>query len=88
MLYEVITGSLLLFAIRAPAMIQGSDFAGMSRETLLLVNNLLLAVMAAMVLTGTLYPLAIDALGAGKISVGAPYFGLLFSILLVSYNFV
>jgi cytochrome c-type biogenesis protein CcmF len=76
-------GSLLLFAMKAPKMTHGEGFAGMSRETMILVNNLVLTVMAAMVLTGTLYPLAIDALGAGKISVGAPYFGLLFMLLLV-----
>ena len=79
----VVGGSLALFAVRAPKMIQGGGFAGLSRETLLLVNNLVLTVMAAMVLTGTLYPLFIDAIGAGKISVGPPYFGLLFSWLLV-----
>jgi cytochrome c-type biogenesis protein CcmF len=79
----VVGGSLTLYAARAPKMIQGGGFAGLSRETLLLVNNLVLTVMAAMVLTGTLYPLLIDALGAGKISVGPPYFGLLFSMLLV-----
>jgi cytochrome c-type biogenesis protein CcmF len=82
-LFVVVGGSLLLFAIRAPAMVQGSNFAGQSRETLLLVNNLLLVVIAAMVLTGTLYPLLLDALEAGKISVGPPYFGLLFALLLV-----
>jgi cytochrome c-type biogenesis protein CcmF len=82
-LFVVVGGSLLLFAIRAPAMVQGSNFAGASRETLLLVNNLLLVVIAAMVLTGTLYPLLLDALEAGKISVGPPYFGLLFALLLV-----
>jgi cytochrome c-type biogenesis protein CcmF len=79
----VVGGSLLLFAIRAPGMIQGNRFAGFSRETLLLLNNLVLAVMAAMVLIGTLYPLLIDALGMGKISVGPPYFGTLFAWLLV-----
>ncbi len=82
-LFVVVGGSLLLFAIRAPAMVTGSNFAGLSRETLLLVNNLLLVVIAAMVLTGTLYPLLLDALDAGKISVGPPYFGLLFALLLV-----
>ncbi len=82
-LFAVVGGSLLLFALRAPAMIQGSSFAGLSRETLLLLNNLILAVMAAMVLTGTLYPLLLDALDAGKISVGPPYFGTLFAMLLV-----
>ena len=79
----VVGGSLTLYAARAPKMIQGGGFAGLSRETFLLVNNLVFAVLAAMVLTGTLYPLLIDALGAGKISVGPPYFGLLFSWLLV-----
>jgi cytochrome c-type biogenesis protein CcmF len=82
-LFVVVGGSLLLFAIRAPGMVQGSNFAGISRETLLLINNLLLAVMAAMVLTGTLYPLLLDALDAGKISVGPPYFGTLFALLLI-----
>ncbi len=82
-LFVVVGGSLLLFAIRAPAMVQGSNFAGLSRETLLLVNNLLLVVITAMVLTGTLYPLLLDALDAGKISVGPPYFGTLFALLLV-----
>ena len=82
-LFVVVGGSLLLFAIRAPAMVQGSNFAGLSRETLLLINNLLLVVIAAMVLTGTLYPLLLDALDAGKISVGPPYFGTLFGLLLV-----
>jgi len=82
-LFVVVGGSLLLFAIRAPAMTQGGNFSGTSRETLLLVNNLLLTVIAAMVLTGTLYPLLLDALDAGKISVGPPYFGLLFGLFLV-----
>ncbi|MCP4045059.1 MAG: heme lyase CcmF/NrfE family subunit [Gammaproteobacteria bacterium] len=79
----VVGGSLTLYAARAPKMIQGGGFAGNSRETFLLINNLVFTVMAAMVLTGTLYPLLIDALGAGKISVGPPYFGFLFSWLLV-----
>jgi len=79
----VVGGSLTLFALRAPKMIQGGGFAGLSRESLLLVNNLVFTVMAAMVLTGTLYPLLIDALNAGKISVGPPYFGFLFTWLLV-----
>ncbi len=75
--------SLTLFALRAPKMIQGGGFAGLSRETLLLINNLVLVVMTAMVLIGTLYPLLMDALDAGKISVGPPYFGFLFAWLLV-----
>ncbi len=82
-LFVVVGGSLLLFAIRAPGMIQGSNFKGVSRETMLLINNLMLTVIAAMVLIGTLYPLLLDALDAGKISVGPPYFGLMFALLLV-----
>jgi cytochrome c-type biogenesis protein CcmF len=82
-LFVVVGGSLVLFAIRAPGMVQGSDFKGVSRETLLLINNLLLVVITAMVLIGTLYPLLLDALDAGKISVGPPYFGTLFALLLV-----
>jgi cytochrome c-type biogenesis protein CcmF len=82
-LFVVVGGSLLLFAVRAPGMVQGSDFKATSRETLLLINNLIFTVMAAMVLTGTLYPLLLDALDAGKISVGPPYFGLMFALLLV-----
>jgi cytochrome c-type biogenesis protein CcmF len=79
----VVGGSLTLYAIKAPKMIQGGGFAGVSRESFLLVNNLVFVVLTLMVLTGTLYPLLIDALGAGKISVGPPYFGLLFTWLLV-----
>ena len=82
-LFIIVGGSLLLFAIRAPGMVQDGKFAGLSRETLLLINNLLFVVIAAMVFTGTLYPLLLDALDAGKISVGPPYFGTLFSLLLV-----
>ncbi|NRB72516.1 MAG: heme lyase CcmF/NrfE family subunit, partial [Xanthomonadales bacterium] len=79
----IVGGSLSLFAARAPKMAQGSGFDLLSRETLLLLNNLVLVVMAAMVLLGTLYPLAIDALGGDKLSVGAPYFGIMFALLLV-----
>ena len=82
-LFVVVGGSLLLFAVRAPGMVQGSNFKGVSRETLLLINNLMFTVIMAMVLTGTLYPLLLDALDAGKISVGPPYFGLMFALLLV-----
>ncbi len=82
-LFIVVGGSLLLFALRAPGMIQGERFSALSRETLLLLNNLLLVVMAAMVLIGTLYPLLLEALDLGKISVGPPYFGSLFTLLLV-----
>ncbi|GED21107.1 heme lyase CcmF/NrfE family subunit [Halomonas halmophila] len=70
--------SLLLFALRAPRVGQRVGFTGLSRDTLLLVNNLLLVIMTVSVLLGTIYPLLLDALGLGKISVGAPYFNSLF----------
>ena len=78
----VIGGSLLLFAFRAPTEGKGQPFVAASRETLLLVNNLLLTGAAAMILLGTLYPLLSEALNLGKISVGPPYFGLLFTLLM------
>jgi len=79
----VIGGSLLLFAFRAPSDEGGKPFAAYSRETLLLVNNLLLACAAAMIAIGTLYPLLAEALDLGKISVGPPYFRLLFGLLML-----
>src|SRR5690606_24109050 len=78
----VIGGSLLLYALRAPKHESGKPFAPASRETLLLANNLLLTASAAMILLGTLYPLLAEALDLGKISVGPPYFGLLFILLM------
>jgi cytochrome c-type biogenesis protein CcmF len=77
-LVVVIGSSLTLFAWRAAKVSLGGSFALFSRETLLLVNNVLLAVAAASVLLGTLYPLLIDALGLGKLSVGPPYFNAVF----------
>ena len=77
----VVGGSLVLYALRAPSD-DGKPFAAASRETLLLINNLLLVAACAMVLLGTLYPLLADALELGKISVGPPYFSLLFMLLM------
>jgi cytochrome c-type biogenesis protein CcmF len=74
----VIGGSLALFAWRAPRVGLGGGFAPASRESLLLANNVLLSVAMAAVLLGTLYPLVLDALNAGKISVGPPYFDAVF----------
>ncbi|MCD6733047.1 MAG: heme lyase CcmF/NrfE family subunit [Burkholderiaceae bacterium] len=74
----VVGGSLLLFAWRAPAIGNGPGFAAVSRESLLLANNVLLTVAMAAVLLGTLYPLVLDTLGLGKISVGPPYFDAVF----------
>ena len=79
----VIGGSLLLYALKAPDNdAHPKPFAAASRETLLLLNNLLLTTACAMVLLGTLYPLLADALELGKISVGPPYFALMFLLLM------
>ena len=77
-LFLVIGGSLTLYAIRAPAVVSKPVFGLWSREILLLLNNVILVVAAVTVLLGTLYPLIIDALGGGRISVGPPYFNLVF----------
>ncbi len=74
----VIGGSLLLFALRAPKVGTGGQFELVSRESMLLANNVLLAVACGTVLLGTLYPLFLDALNLGKISVGPPYFDTVF----------
>src|SRR5487761_2768939 len=74
----VIGGSLTLFAWRAPAVKEGGQFKLVSRESFLLLNNVLLVVACASVLLGTLYPMAVDALNLGKLSVGPPYFNSVF----------
>ena len=79
MLLGVVVGaSLLIYAARAPQVKSTGSFAVVSRETLLLGNNVLLVVATGSVLLGTLYPLVLDALGLGKISVGPPYFNSVF----------
>ncbi|UCC14901.1 MAG: heme lyase CcmF/NrfE family subunit [Gammaproteobacteria bacterium] len=75
-----IGGSLILYAWRAPAMAQSGGFHTVSRESFLLINNMLLVSSALLILLGTLYPLFLDALGLGKISVGPPYFSTVFLI--------
>ena len=76
----VIGGSLLLYAWRAPSVSSGGRFDLFCRETLLLGNNLLLIVVTAFILLGTLAPLIYDAMGWGKISVGFPWFTTMFVI--------
>ncbi len=83
----VIGGSLLLYALRSPEAPSedanaSTHFAPASREMLLVLNNVLLTAASAMVLIGTLYPLLADALELGKISVGPPYFSLMFIVLM------
>ncbi|WP_305792317.1 cytochrome c-type biogenesis CcmF C-terminal domain-containing protein, partial [Arhodomonas sp. KWT] len=78
LLVIVVGTSLAIYAWRAPRLAGGGRFELLSRETLLLLNNAVLTVAAATVLAGTLYPMATDALGLGKISVGPPYFNTVF----------
>jgi cytochrome c-type biogenesis protein CcmF len=73
-----IGGSLALFAWRAPALRTGTLFAPVSREGGLVMNNILLCAACGAVFIGTLYPLAFETLGGGKMTVGAPYFNLTF----------
>ena len=82
----VVGGSLLLFALRGPAMRKDAmdkqpetaTYSAWSREMHLLFNNILLVTATAMILIGTLYPLIADVLNMGKISVGPPYFNFFF----------
>jgi cytochrome c-type biogenesis protein CcmF len=80
----VVGSSLLLFALRGPVVQrqQGDtevvSYSGLSREMMLLLNNVLLVSAMAMIFIGTLYPLIADVLDLGKISVGPPYFNFFF----------
>ncbi len=73
-----IGGSLTLFAFRASNVASFSRFSFYSRETALLLCNIILVIAAVTVLLGTIYPLILDAMGLGKISVGPPYFNAVF----------
>ena len=84
----VIGGSLALYAWRAKQVGLGSKFDLLSRESLLLTNNVLLIVAAGSVLLGTLYPLLVDALNLGKLSVGPPYFNTVFVPLMAPAAFL
>jgi cytochrome c-type biogenesis protein CcmF len=74
----VVGGSLLLYAMRAPAVASRVSYAAISRESLLMVNNLVFTVATVVVLLGTLFPLVMDAFSLGKYSVGPPYFNAVF----------
>jgi cytochrome c-type biogenesis protein CcmF len=87
-LVVVVGSSLTLYAWRAPKVGLGARFELLSRETLLLANNVMLVVGMAAVLLGTLYPLLLDALGLGKISVGPPYFDAVFMPLMAPVVFL
>ncbi len=84
----VVGSSLFLYALRAPKSTLGGAFSLMSRETLMLMGNVFLVVAAGSVLLGTLYPLLIDALNLGKISVGPPYFNAVFVPIMIPALFL
>lgn len=79
----VVGGSLLLYAVRSHKLTSSATYELVSRESALLLNNILLVVAAAAVLLGTLYPLFVDALGYGKLSVGEQYFNAVFVPLMI-----
>jgi cytochrome c-type biogenesis protein CcmF len=79
----VVGSSLILYAWRAPKSALGGKFSFTSRETFILLGNVFLVASAASILLGTLYPLLIDALHLGKISVGPPYFNSVFVPIMV-----
>ena len=74
----VVGGSFTLYSLRASRLTSAPIYHGVSRETALLFNNVILSTVCGMVLLGTMYPLIVDAMGKGKLSVGAPYFNSLF----------
>jgi cytochrome c-type biogenesis protein CcmF len=76
----VIGGALALYAWRAPALDSSAGFRPLSRETFLLLNNVLLVIAATLILIGTLSPLVVEVLNSGKISVGPPWFEVAFAI--------
>ena len=78
LLLLTIGGSLLLYGWRAPRLSSQVAFSWLSRDLFLLINTVLMLLMMLTVLLGTLYPIALEALGLGHISVGPPYFNLVF----------
>jgi cytochrome c-type biogenesis protein CcmF len=84
----VIIGALLLYAWRAPELDSPAGFKPLSRETFLLLNNVLLVVAAALVFIGTMAPLVVEVMNAGKISVGPPWFNIAFAIPMIPLAFL
>jgi cytochrome c-type biogenesis protein CcmF len=88
-LLAIVVGvSFFLYAWRAPQSTPGGSFNLISRESLILVGNVFLVVAAASVLLGTIYPLVLDSLNAGKISVGPPYFNSVFVPIMIPVVFL
>ena len=75
----------VLYGLRLPQLAPDRAFQPISREGMLLVNNIFLATATVTVFIGTIYPLILDALGMGKISVGAPYFNAVFAPLTIPF---
>jgi len=84
----VVLGALALYAWRAPAMDSAAGFSPLSRETFLLLNNVLLVVATTLVLLGTLAPLIVEMLNGGKISIGPPWFEIAFLIPMIPLVFL
>ena len=84
----IVGGSLLLYAVRAPRLRNTASYELISRESGLLLNNVLLVVACSAVLLGTLYPLILDSLDMGKISVGPQYFNTVFLPLMLPITLV
>jgi cytochrome c-type biogenesis protein CcmF len=82
-LIVVVGGSLALYAWRSATVVSYGRFQLFSRETALLLNNIIFLTAATAVLVGTMYPLVLDAFGAGKISVGRPYFDTMFALVAI-----
>jgi cytochrome c-type biogenesis protein CcmF len=79
----VVGGSLALYAWRSATVVSYGRFQWFSRETALLLNNIIFLTAATAVLVGTMYPLVVDAFGLGKISVGRPYFDTMFALVAI-----
>ncbi len=79
----VVGASLALYAWRAPTIVSTGRFKWYSRESALLLNNIIFLTAAMAVFIGTMYPLVVDAFGGGKISVGRPYFDVMFSMIAI-----
>ena len=82
-LVVVVGGSLALYAWRSGTVVSYGRFQWFSRESALLLNNIIFLTAAAAVFVGTLYPLVVDAFGIGKISVGRPYFDTMFALIAI-----
>jgi cytochrome c-type biogenesis protein CcmF len=87
LLAVVIGGALTLYAWRAPGLDREVGFRPFSRETFMMINNVLLCIAAFLILLGTLYPLILDAMNVGKISVGKPYFDSVFLVPMIPLIF-